>query len=68
MRNNQKAAAPVRASAANRNINAQNNTMPVSLRARPRVKMTPEQRGWFWESVGEAIEAARAGARGGRAS
>lgn len=31
----------------------------------PRKTLTPERRGKFWQSVGEAIEAARAG-NGGR--
>jgi hypothetical protein len=61
MRKNQKAAAPVRASAANRNSNAKYITTVAPRRASTRAKLTPTQRGRFWQSAGDAIEVARAG-------
>lgn len=40
------------------------NTTRGDRDARARKRLTPEQRGKFWQSVGEAIEAARAGKGG----
>lgn len=44
-----------------------NNTTLAPHRASPRATLTPAQRGRFSTNVGEAIEAARAGAAGGGA-
>ena len=42
-----------------------NITTPKAHGTRARVPLTPEQRGRFWTSVGEAIEAARVRIGGG---
>lgn len=44
------------------------NTTTVPFRTSPLRPLTPAQRGRFWSSVGDAIEAARAKASGGRSS
>ena len=41
-----------------------NNNTRMRGGARARKPLTPEQRGRFWQSVGDAIEAARAGIGG----
>ncbi len=61
--NEKAASSPKNAASTTNDLNA---TTPTAHDARARKPLTPEQRGRFWNSVGEAIEAARAGIGGGR--
>ena len=60
MKHINKMAAPVQPKATSR-INAMNHTTLPAHGARARKSLTLQQRGRFWNSVGEAIESVRAG-------